>query len=390
MASLGSLPIAIAAAAVALLPAPASANRINTGGETGPYHASFCAPLAGQLKLAQFDYRCEPSSGTRENMDRVAANPRQLGFAQLDVFVLEIGQLKAEGKFTLLRQDDVRECVFAVTRNKQVTNWGTLSANARSLRVILPPAASGAAGTFRFLRSIDPDGLGGARNVTHAPSAEDAVRQALSAEDTVSLLVQFPDPDSQLFELVRTLGGHLVPVIDRTILRQDIGGRKIFFAQEVEIEPAGWVTSARRAVTACTPLVVFTGAPERVEGEQARRDHEDLIRTVAAIKRSDLLPEASFMDRALKRTKEVSAVGTERALELTEQARAKAKPYADKAMEKAREVGDQAKQAAERAGEAAKPYVDKTKEAAHKAYEEAVRIGKELMDKARPEPPKKE
>lgn len=389
MASVLSLPLALTAA-LALASTSARATQINTGGEAGPYHASFCAPLAGQLKLAQFDYRCEPSSGTRENMDRVVADPRQIGFAQLDVFVHEIGQLKGEGMLTLLRQDDVRECVFAVTRNKEVTNWGTLSGNARSLRFILPPAASGSAGTFRFLRAIDADGLGRAQSITHALSAEDAVRQALSAEDTVSLFVQFPDPDSQLYELVRKLGGHLVPVIDRTILRQEIGGKKIFFAQEVEIESAGWISSARKAVTACTPLVVFTGAPERVEGEQARKDHEDLIRTVAAIKRAALLPEASILDRALKRTKEVSAVSTERALELTEQARVKAKPYADKAMEKAREVGEQAKQAAERAGEAAKPYVDKTREAAQKAYEEAARIARDLMDKARSEPPKKE
>jgi len=382
------LPIAVAAA-LALLTASAGATQINTGGETGPYHASFCAPLAGQLKLAQFDYRCEPSSGTRENMDRVVASPRQLGFAQLDVFVLESRQMKGGSAFTLLRQDDVRECVFAVTRNKQVSNWGELSAYAGKLRFVLPPAASGSAGTFQFLRAIDPEGLGRASNITHALSPEDAIRQALSAEDTVSLFVQFPDPDSERFELVRKLGGHLVAVIDRAILRLEIGGKKIFFAQEVEIETAGWITSARKAVTACTPLVVFTGAPERVQGEQARNDHEDLIRTVTAIKRSALLPEASFLDRALKRTKEVSAVSTERALELTDQARAKAKPYTDKAMEKAKEVGDQAKQAAERAGEAAKPYVDKTKEAAQKAYEEAVRIGKDLMDKARSDPPPK-
>ena len=60
-------------------------------------------------------------------------------------------------------------------------------------------------------------------------------------------------------------------------------------------------------------------------------------------------------------------------------------------MEKAKEIGDQAKQAAERAGEAAKPYVEKTKEAAQKAYDEAVRMGKDLIDKAKPEPaPKRE
>ena len=159
---------------------PVGATQINTGGETGAYHASFCPPLAGQLKLAQFNYRCEPSAGTRENMDRVAADPRQLGFAQLDVFALESRQMKAESAFTIVRQDDVRECVFAVTRNKQISNWGEFSANAGNLRFILPPATSGSAGTFRLLRTIDPDGLGRAKAITHANSPEDAIRQALA------------------------------------------------------------------------------------------------------------------------------------------------------------------------------------------------------------------
>lgn len=379
--------LAAAAALSALAPA-AGASQVNTGGEAGAYHASFCPLLAGQLKLAQFDYRCVPSAGTRENMERVAANPRQLGYGQLDVFALESRQMKAESAFTIVRQDDVRECVFAVTRNKQISNWGELSAYAGNMRFILPPAASGSAGTFQFLRSIDADGLGRAKSVTHAGSPEDAIRQALSADDTVSLFVEFPDPDSKRFELVHSLGGHLVPVIDRAILRQELGGKKIFYPQETEIEGAGWIKSARKMVTACTPLVVFTGRPDRVQGEQARKDHEDLVRTVTAIKSAALLPEESFLQQALKRTKELSATSTEKALELTDQAREKAKPYTDKAMEKAKEVGDQAKQAAERAGEAAKPYIDKTKEAAQKAYDEALRIAKDLADKSKSEPKK--
>lgn len=367
----------------------AGATQINTGGETGAYHASFCPALAGQLKLAQFDYRCVPSAGTRENMDRVAADARQLGFGQLDVFALESRQMKADNALTIVRQDDVRECVFAATRNKQISNWGELSVSAGNLRFILPPATSGSSGTFRFLRTIDADGLGRAKAVTHADSTEEAIRQALSADDTASLFVEFPDPESKRFELVRKLGGHFVPVIDRTILRQEIGGTKIYYPQETETEAAGWAQSARKLVTACTPLVVFTGPIDRVLGETARKDHADLIRTITAMKRDLLLPEESFLDRALKRTKELSAVSTERALELTDQAREKAKPYTDKAMEKAKEISDQAKQAAERAGEAAKPYVEKTKEAAQKAYDEAVRIGKDLIDKAKPDPAQK-
>lgn len=370
--------------------ASAQSMQINTGGEGGAYHANFCPALSGQLKLAQFDYRCVASAGTRENMDRVTAEPRQLGYGQLDMFALQSRQ-GADKTFTIVRQDDVRECVFAVTRNKQIVNWGELSVNAANLRFILPPATSGSAGTFQFLSTIDADGIGRSKSVTHAASTEDAIRQALSAEDTASLFVEFPDPESKRFELVRTMGGHFVPVIDRSILRQEIGGTKIYYPQETETESAGWVQSARKLVTACTPLVVFTGQLDRVQGDTARKDHADLVRTVSAMKRESLLPEESFVDRALKRTKELSAVSTERALELTDQAREKAKPYTDKAMEKAKEIGDQAKQAADRAGEAAKPYVEKTKEAAQKAYDEAVRLGKDLIDKTKPDPaPKKD
>ena len=90
----------------------------------------------------------------------VLGNPRQLGYGQLDVFALESRQLKAEAALTLVRQDDVRECVFAVTRNKDITNYGELAANAARLRFIVPPAGSGSSGTFQFLRAIDADGLG--------------------------------------------------------------------------------------------------------------------------------------------------------------------------------------------------------------------------------------
>ena len=383
-----ALPLAVAA--LAALALPAGANQINTGGGTGAYEASFCPVLAQQLKLAQFDYRCTPSAGTRENMERVLANPRQLGYGQLDVFALESRQMKAEAALTIVRQDDVRECLFAVTRNKDITNWGELAANAGRLRFILPPAASGSAGTFQFLRANDADGLGKAKSVANAASTEEAIREALSADDTVSLFVQFADPDAEQFAQVGKLGGHIVPVIDRTILRQEVAGKKIYFAQETQVEDAQWTKSGKKVVTACTPLVVFTGAPDRVQGEQARKDHEDLVRTVAALKSGSLLPEESLFQKLMKRTKELSATSTEKVLEATEQAREKAKPYTEKAMDTAKEATEQAKQAAERASEAAKPYYDKGKEAAQKAYDDALRIAKELMDKSKSDAPKKD
>jgi len=378
------------AAALAGLALPAAATQINTGAEGGAYHSSFCPVLKSHLKLAQFDYACTPSAGTRENVERVLGNPRQLGYGQLDVFVQESRALKGEGALTIVRQDDARECVFAATRNKDVTNYGELSGFAGRLRFILPPAGSSSATTFQFLRSLDAEGLGRAKAVTNAASTEDAIREALSADDTVSLFVQFANPDSERFALIRRLGGHVVPVVDRTILRQEVDGKKIYFAQETQVEAAEWIRSGRKIVTACTPLVLFTGKPEQVQGEQARKDHADLIRTVGALQSGALLPEESLYQKLLKRTKELSATSTEKVLELTDQARDKAKPYTDKALETAKEASEQAKQAAERAADAAKPYYDKGKEAAQKAYDDALKAAKDLMDKSKPDPaPKK-
>jgi hypothetical protein len=142
-------------------------------------------------------------------------------------------------------------------------------------------------------------------------------------------------------------------------------------------------------ITSCTPLVLFTGAPDRVQGERSRRDHEDLIRTVGSLKTSALLPEESLLSRFLKTTKELSAASTEKVLEMTEEAREKAKPYTERAMDTAKETAEQAKQAAERASDAAKPYIDKTKEAAQKAYDDALKTAKDLMEKSNSDPPEK-
>jgi hypothetical protein len=380
---------ALVALAIALaLTAPAAASQINTGPAAGPYQANFCPALAGQLKLAQFDFACAPSAGVRENVERVLADPRQLGYGQLDAFIWQSRQLKGEQALTIVREDDVRECVFAVTRNAQITNWGELSANASRLRFVLPPGDSGSAGTFQMLRNIDPTGVGRAQQVRNAASVEAAIQEGLSAEDTVSLFVEFADPDSQRFAQVKELGGHVVPVVDRAILREQADGRKIYFAQETQVEGRQWTKSGRKIVTACTPLVVFTGAAGKVSGDKERKDHEDLIRTVKGLNSSALLPDEGLFSKLLKRTKELSATSTEKLLEATEEAREKARPYTDKAMDTAKETAEQAKQAAERASDAAKPYIEKGKEAAQKAYDDAMKMAKELVDKKPDTPPK--
>ena len=339
----------------------ASANQINTGSETGAYHSTFCPALEAQLGRSKFEHKCTNSDGTADNMSRVAADPRQIGYGQLDIFALEAPALGGAKTFTRLRGDDVRECVFAVTRNKDITNYGDVAVNAARLRFILPAKTSGSAGTFRFLQQIDSDGVAKAKSVVNAADADEAIKLALSADDTVAFFVQFPDPDNPRFKAIQDQGGHIVPVLDRAILRQQLDGQKIYFAQETQVGNAKWMKSGQKVVTACTPLVLFTGTPDRVTSDKARQDHKDMIATVQALKVDALVPREGLFSKVWRRTRELSGQSVEKLVLLSETAREKAQPMMDKAKELGGEALEKAKEAAEKAKKAAEGDMEPSK-----------------------------
>lgn len=347
----------------------AFAERINTGEEAGTYHARFCPVLADQLARAEFAYTCEPSSGTAENIREVMASPAQLGYGQLDVFAHRLANAEDAGAVVAVRTDDVRQCLFAVSTRRDLQSFGELSARAAELSFHLPPQESGSADTFGILQQIDAAGLGKAAAVQHAASAEQAIREALSQENAVAFFVEFPDPDDSRFALVRELGGHYVPIIDREILRQHIGGHKVYFAQETQVSNADWLTTARKVVTACTPMVLFTGSPEKIADPKARQDHEDLIATVRALRPETLLPHESTIARVIARTKELSAASAEKLMQASEKAKEQAQPYLERA-----------KEATDKAVEAAKPALEKAKDYGLKMYERAREGLKEFME----------
>jgi len=337
---------AICTLALAVLTATANAGQINTGGETGAYHASFCPPLAAALQKNKLDYTCTPSDGSLENIQRTAGDASQVGFSQLDAFVLESENLGATNLFTRIRSDFARECVFLVSKNRGVTNFGEVASVASQLHFVLPPQKSGSAATFHALQRFDPQGLGLARNVTYAANVDDAIAEALKADDTFTLFVQFPDPANERFKLIAKQGGNIVPVLDRSILRQQVDGEKIYFADETEITPAKWSKSAEKIITACTPMVLFTGASERITDANARKDQDDLVATIRALPVDSLRPKEGFFAGLLRKSRALSGESVEKLLEMSEKARAQAKPTIDAAMKKAKEMADEAKKQA--------------------------------------------
>jgi hypothetical protein len=326
----------------------AAAGQINTGGETGAYHATFCPQVESLLKKSKFDYRCTPSEGSRENIQRVIGDPSQLGLAQFDVFAHESQLLGGEELFAVVRSDIARECLFMVSRNPAFTSYGEVAALATQLRFVLPPEKSGSTGTFEYLQQADPEGLGLARDVTYAKTADEAIDLALAADDAVTLFVQFPDPKNARFKSVLERGGNIIPVIDRRILRQEVDGQKIYFAEETEVEFPKFLKTVDKLVTACTPMILFTGLASRIDGDDARSDHEDLIRTLQTAKLEQLQPKEGFFSKLWRRSKEMSAKSIEKVVEASETAREKAGPMMEDALKRAKEMTEQAKEGAKK------------------------------------------
>jgi hypothetical protein len=311
---------------------------INTGGRNGAYHREFCPVLSERLKEAGFTSECRTSAGTTENMQRVTEDPAHIGYGQLDVLALKAPEFGGASNFRRLRTDDVRECIFAVTGDKGITSYGDIAVRADELRIVLPPEKSGSAATFRYLQSVDPYGVGRANDIIYSANTDEAIRIALNSDRTVALFVQFPDPDNPRFQLVRDMEGHIVPVIDRTILDQKIDGMPVYFAQETQVENAGWLSTGAKLVTACTPLVVFTGQSYAIKDPALRDSHERMAAIVERLRGDTLMPLASVFARVLKRTRELTASGAEKFVSISEKARAKAAPLFEKAREAARQA----------------------------------------------------
>jgi hypothetical protein len=310
---------------------------IHTGGASGAYHTTFCPLLKSRLATFGATYDCKTSFGSSENLRRIARDPTDFGFAQLDVFALESGRFGGQKTFRTVRTDDVRECVFAVTADKNLTNYGQIAVNADVLKFVLPPRSSGSASTFEFLSSIDPTGLGRARRVSHAADTDEAIRRTLQDGQAVTFFVQFPDPANERFQLIRRLGGHLVPVIDGVILDQTIDDKPVYFAQETLISQQPWLRAGSRVVTACTPLVLFTGNPNRIREPTARAAHRQLIASVRALRSGDLVPRDSVFERLYEQTRSASSRAREHFLLVARNARLRARPFIERMWRVARD-----------------------------------------------------
>jgi hypothetical protein len=287
------------------------AQSINTGGEKGAYHTQFCPPLPAALSNEYFQsYKCTPSKGTLENIDRVLKDPTSLGFVQLDVYANEASKRPEEfKKLTVVRSDIACEGLWMVTKNPALNNYGHVLALSRRIPFVLPAQASGSAATFAFLQANDRDGLGRVpeANIRYAADATAVLNEAASSTaGAVGFFVQFADPENANIKLIVEKGLTVIPVASRQILHLMLNDRNIYQLQTFTLRSVGLFVKASEATTVCTPVAVITGTPEQFGSERDKDDQRDLIETVREVSAERLLPQESRVAQLIRDTKKAS------------------------------------------------------------------------------------
>ena len=368
-----------------------------TGEKTGAYFNEFCPTIKKAAKEKNVSLNCRTSQGSLANLDKIIETPTNFGLAQYDLFSLKYTSQSNQLAYTPIRDDLGQECLFLVTKNKLMKNFGDVVASAPYMNFILRPEFSGHAGTFKYLQSIDPAGLGKASKVTYAASTQDAITSALAREDNVTLFVQFPDANNKLFQLVNENGGHFVPVISREILSQETRGRKVYTAQETDVANPKWHKSGAKVITACTPMVLFTGKSYHITDPATKDAHEKAVTALQELPADKLRPKKGWFSKLWTSTKAVSAKSVEGLVDATDKAKKASSPYLRKAQEMTKDAVDAAKPTYEKAKEktkealeAAKPTYEKAKEktieaieAAKPTYEKAKEVTKDTYEKAK-------
>lgn len=263
---------------------PASADEqdvLMTGGKSGDYYLYFGPPVAKLLEKAWVDAPLRESKGTPDNMDWLVDHPLSYALLQGNVFADLSKNDKYAGKIKILRGSGIgNETVLAVMSEKIYSrsqgSWGAIAAHAKQVRIVTASEASGPGQTLRQLMRLDPNGIGKAEP-TFMDSMDAAINAVADGRADVALMVQFANPQNPRFKLIAEKGLKIAPVLAASMKGLEIPGVGPAFTLCENAQ----VTPDTRINTACTPILVGTGASN---------DNADLKRVFASVTEADFTP----------------------------------------------------------------------------------------------------
>ena len=304
--------VSIAAATLALGMTGASAQTIYTGGKTGAYFGVLCPALVDGLRTEGFTPKCQETTGTLDNINKLLADPTGIAFVQGDAYAnwAQANPDQAK-KLVTIRDDLASEGVYFVSKNQ--TQFADVVRLITRIKLVLPPQTSGAAQTFENLKKVLPQVFGkvDASQITYAESAAKAVDLALANDNTLALFVQLPDPANELFKTIVEKKGHFITLVARALLSQKVGGENVYTLETRPVTAAGLIKSSVEVTTIATPITIIAQSTDNIPDQgNARVNHDDLIKIIKSTPKEKLLPKsgptASLFNRAFTATKETA------------------------------------------------------------------------------------
>ncbi len=267
----------------------ASANDLKKVWGGGPQHASaysgvyvpILVNLLNQERLSGYEWG-GTSAGTLQNVKTVHDNPTHLALAQGDL----LEPLKAQYKFTVVKNDIGPECLYMITKHPSYSNWGHVVSNAWDLQVATGGQQSGSWGTWQRLVSTYP-ALKDA-GMHHMSNTVEIVKSVVSDKAMFGFFVMRPDPKNQVFSDIKKAGLKMIPVVDFDI--EELGYQYL----SLKVAYGGVFSKPDIITTACTSVAVITGHPDNVNGS----DNRVLKRLNATIQRLSAIPDENFKPKS--------------------------------------------------------------------------------------------
>jgi len=301
------------------------AKAIYTASQFGAYHSSFCPPILVILESAGFHgYSCTPSGGTLDNIAKVLADPRSLGFVQLDVLARwALDNIEAAKKLVVIRTLAC-EGLWMVTRNNDmaVVKFGQIVGSARRLQFAV--ADGGSRASFEFLQKVDPSGLGRARNIQVVENATAAIDRVASGGADVGFFVQYAERSNPNVKLLQERKLRTVPVVNYELIAAKVADMPVYKVQTFSLKAWGSTGGDGQYTTACTPAVIMTGSPESIVDPNDANDQRALFNKIKAAPAAAFLPKDGWLARLISGTRSVPEPALKDMLEAYDAAKKKA------------------------------------------------------------------
>ena len=284
----------------------AQAKDIYTGSEKGAYFRFYGPAINDVIKGAMFnDYQVVKTGGTGDNLKRLAETPSAIALAQMDVANDLITKTSGwSDKMVVVRADLGHECLFAVTSNPKLTSWGQVQQFATRMRVATASKESGSYLTLQNLQAQDSTLKGLDANLQNASDALSAIKLVKEKKADLAFFVQVADVTNPIFEEINKGGMSFVPVADRSFLRLEINGQKVYDVESVKVTPANFMalSGAKSVNTTCTKVALVTGKPEALPEGAARTDQKDLIKALSEAPVDKIRPNEPALRKAIDNT----------------------------------------------------------------------------------------